>query len=153
LKWSDIDQCKNLARISRAKVMGKEKSPKTKAGKRTIKLLSQAMEAIKSQEDFTKSQSEYVFHDPRKNEPWKNDQAIRKVFWYPALEKAGIAKRCIYETRHTFASLAISAGENILWVSQQMGHDQVSTTLRTYARYIDEADSLSGQKLEKLFCS
>ncbi len=128
--------------------MGIEKTTKTKSGNRTIKLLSGAREALASQTGYTKNVSEYIFHDPRKNQPWKNDQAIRKIFWYPALAKAGVSKRSAYETRHTFASIALSAGENFMWVCQQMGHDKPSTTLKSYGRYIHDVDSGAGMKLE-----
>ena len=42
--------------------------------------------------------------------------------WYPALRRAGIRARKASQTRHTFATLALSAGEAIGWVSKQMGH-------------------------------
>jgi len=40
--------------------------------------------------------------------------------------------------RHTFISLVISKGEDILWVSKNVGHKDVSITFKEYARYIDD---------------
>lgn len=40
--------------------------------------------------------------------------------------------------RHTFASMMISNGEDILWVSNMLGHKDSTTTLEKYARYIKQ---------------
>ncbi|WP_144391757.1 site-specific integrase [Pleionea sediminis] len=149
LKWEDIDYEQGVIHVKRAKVLGQEKSTKTKTGNRKVKLLSGACDALLNQERFTRNICDYIFHDPRHGRPWKNDEAIRKVFWYPALERAGIEKRNVYQTRHTYASLALSAGENLMWVSKQMGHDKPSTTLKSYARWISSMDSNAGSKLTK----
>lgn len=42
--------------------------------------------------------------------------------------------RYLYQLRHTFASLVISNGEEITWVSQMMGHKSSDITLRVYAK-------------------
>ena len=39
--------------------------------------------------------------------------------------------------RHTFASLAISAGANVLVVQHQLGHQSASITLDVYADLFD----------------
>nr|WP_246404134.1 tyrosine-type recombinase/integrase [Halomonas stenophila] len=41
-----------------------------------------------------------------------------------------------YQTRHTYASMMVSAGEPLAWVSRQMGHTSVVTTARIYANWI-----------------
>ena len=42
----------------------------------------------------------------------------------------------IYNTKHTFASLMLSNGANILKVSNTMGHINSNTTLKYYVKYI-----------------
>ena len=37
---------------------------------------------------------------------------LRKRIWYPTLDVAKLKKRTMYQTRHTFATLMLSAGEN-----------------------------------------
>jgi integrase len=37
--------------------------------------------------------------------------------------------------RHTFATLALSAGADLYWLSKQLGHKDVRTTLKHYARF------------------
>ena len=54
-----------------------------------------------------------------------------------AKKKAKVRYRSPYQCRHTYASMMLSSGENILWVSQQMGHKDSSATLKKYARFIE----------------
>ena len=44
--------------------------------------------------------------------------------------------RNLYQMRHTFASMMISSGENILWVSNMLGHKNSHITLTTYAKFV-----------------
>ena len=42
--------------------------------------------------------------------------------WEPVLKRLGVRYRPPYQMRHTFATLAISVGENINWVARMLGH-------------------------------
>lgn len=42
--------------------------------------------------------------------------------WQSVLRKAGVRYRNFYQTRHTYASLLLSAGENPMGMASQMGH-------------------------------
>ena len=65
------------------------------------------------------------------------------------LEKAGLRQIRIHDLRHTYATLRISKGDNILDVSKQLGHHSVKITLDVYAHWmpggkkseVDELDS------------
>jgi hypothetical protein len=70
-----------------AHVRGQLKTTKTKSGKREVTLQPQAKEALLNQKTFTEKQNETVFHNPQTNQPWKNDQPIRKNVWIPALKE------------------------------------------------------------------
>jgi integrase len=39
-----------------------------------------------------------------------------------------------HSLRHTFATLHLTAGANMLWVSRQLGHASIQTTVDTYGR-------------------
>jgi integrase len=60
--------------------------------------------------------------------------------WYPALHSAELERRPLYQMRHTYATLALAAGARIEWVSRQMGHRDIRTTLRFYATFLPEVD-------------
>ena len=56
--------------------------------------------------------------------------------WRPALKKAGIPYRPMIQTRHTFATTAISLGENPLWIAHIMGHRDTDMVIKVYAKYL-----------------
>jgi integrase len=38
------------------------------------------------------------------------------------LQRGGVRTRAFYQTRHTFAKLALASGEDIGWVAKMLGH-------------------------------
>lgn len=139
LRWQDVDFENNRVFISNAYVRGQLKDTKTKSGKREVMLQPQAKEALLNQKTFTGKQNEIVFHDPHTNQPWRNDQPIRKKIWIPTLKRANIKYRNPYQTRHTFASMLLSRGENPMFVAQQMGHKDWGQIRKVYGRWIPQS--------------
>ncbi len=152
LKWTDIDWERKKIRISRAMTQAstEDETTKTSTGKREIHMLPHVEKALIDQKQYTLLLGNRVFHNPRTDEPWTGDQALRKTAWTPLLKKAGVLYRNPYQTRHTFASMMLSAGENLAWVSAQMGHSNVLITARTYARWIDSNEQ-HGNKAVEMF--
>jgi integrase len=75
---------------------------------------------------------------------------LRKRVFYKCLEKAGLRRIRIHDLRHTDATLRIFKGDNILDVSEQLGHHSVKITLDTYAHWMpggkkSEVDELDAQ--------
>lgn len=154
LKWGDLDWQRNIIRVSRAQtqVSNEAETTKTKAGIRDIKLLPLALEALQSQKQHSMLHpSECIFLNPRTEEPWSGDQPIRKTLWTHALKRAGVRYRRPYQTRHTYASMMLSAGESPLWVAQQMGHSDWTMIARVYGRWIPDADPNAGNKAAAIF--
>ena len=46
----------------------------------------------------------------------------------------------MHSLRHTFASLLIANGLNVVFVSRQLGHANPTVTLSTYAHLFQQAD-------------
>ena len=55
--------------------------------------------------------------------------------WRRILKRAGIGHRAIKDLRDTFASQLLTAGIQLGYVSEQLGHSDVSVTARHYARW------------------
>ncbi len=53
------------------------------------------------------------------------------------MKRAKVQTITPHDLRHTAASLAISAGANVLAVSRMLGHKDPQVTLRTYADLFD----------------
>ena len=86
----------------------------------------------------------YVFPSPEAAPLEVNN--LRNRVWYPALEKAGLRKRTMYQTRHTFASLMLSYGEDPLWVARMMGHTSTEMLYRHYGKFIRNRMRRDGAK-------
>ncbi|MEQ1639158.1 MAG: tyrosine-type recombinase/integrase [Methylococcales bacterium] len=153
IEWGDIDWNKRLIRIERAKTQStlEDETTKTVSSIRDVKLLRPALEALIAQKSFTFLQDHKIFHNPRTDLPWTGDQAIRKTCWLPAIKKAGVRYRKPYQTRHTFASMLLSAGENLAWVSRMLGHSSVTQTSKAYATWIPDSIPDAGEKAVNLF--
>lgn len=153
LEWGDVDWLNETIHVSRAQTQAADEPEvtKTRSGNRAVKLLGPAMEALKAQKLHTWLAGGRIFHNPRKGEPWDGDGPIRKTLWIPALRKAKVRYRYQYQTRHTFASMMLSAGEHPMWVAKQMGHSDWLMIGRVYGRWMPSADSGAGSKAEALF--
>lgn len=58
--------------------------------------------------------------------------------WFEgAVKRAKVQRITPHDLRHSAASLAISAGANVLAVSRMLGHENPTVTLRTYADLFD----------------
>lgn len=153
LEWRDIDWVNKRVMIKRALTQDAEtaESPKTQAGRRMVKLLGPALHALIAQKPHTFMLNRQVFHDPRYDRPFNGDQALRKSFWMPALRKAGVRYRWPYQTRHTYASMMLSAGEHPMWVASQMGHKDWTMIAKRYGRWMPSADTEAGSRAEAIF--
>ena len=154
LDWGDIDWIRNEVHVTRAMTQdakGKAEVTKTISGKRSIKLLGPALEALNAQKTFTFLAGLEVFQNPRTSERWTGDQPIRKTLWAHALKKAGVRYRRPYQTRHTYASMMLSAGEHPMWVAQQMGHANWAMISQVYGRWMPTANPQAGAKAEQIW--
>ncbi len=136
LKWCDIDFDNGIINIQRAKVEGKEKTTKTKAGIRKIIMLPKAREALLAQRLFTESEV-YVFHNSNTNKPWSHSSKVAEM-WKRVLSTASVKYRNAYQMRHTYASTLLSNGENVFWLATQMGHENTEMIFKHYGKWIPQ---------------
>lgn len=153
LHWSDIDWLRLTVRVSRALTQAADQpeTPKTRRSTRDVKLLPPAIEALQAQKPLTYLVGREVFLNPRTGEPWAGDQPIRLGAWTHALKAAGVRYRRPYQTRHTYASMMLSADENPVWVAGQMGHADVGMIFRNYGRWIRDSAPEAGNKAVEKF--
>ncbi|MEM7706558.1 MAG: DUF3596 domain-containing protein [Pseudomonadota bacterium] len=138
LEWGDVSIPDATARIERTITAGRLKDrPKSDAGKRTLQLLPKAVEALKIMREISRFRGERVFLN-RALQPFNFYNQWNLRLWEPVLKHAGVRHRAAYQARHTFASQLLSEGENIFFVSQQLGHKTVEITQQHYARWIDK---------------
>lgn len=134
LRVNDIDFENDRICVRRSVSRGQLKG--TKTGKeRWVQLLPPAKEAMLAQIKLLGAPDGWVFPNPFTRKRWANESKITKR-WKNALEKAGVRYRRPYQTRHTFASMMLSAGENVMYVAGQLGHADWSMVVRVYGRWV-----------------
>ncbi len=146
LEWDDIDLINGVIHVVRAVVKKQIKGTKTSAGVRDVMLLPPAIAALKDQEKHTSNTGGRVFHNPRTDQPWETDHQIRRTAWLHTIKKAGVRYHNPYQTRHTYASMMLSGGENIMWVASQMGHVDTEMVMRTYGKWIPDNSAKMGYR-------
>ncbi|WP_374973167.1 Arm DNA-binding domain-containing protein [Spongiibacter marinus] len=137
LRWHNVDIQNNQVFIKDTLVEGRLKQPKTASSERKIKLHPLALSAISNQAKI-RTDSEFVFTDPKTNDRWDSDQPFRKRVWLKAMQRSGIKYRTCYQMRHTFASQMLSAGENPMWLAHHLGHADWGMIRKVYGRWISE---------------
>jgi integrase len=146
LKWGDVDSTRAAFRIRAGRYRGVESTPKTLGSIRDVDMLPPVVEAMKAQKaqqaatclklglGAPESGRDYVFSGSRGGLLKPN--FLRDYVWYSTLKRAGLRRRTMYQTRHTFASNALAAGEAPSWVAQMLGHTTPEMLFTVYARYI-----------------
>ena len=153
LNWDDIDWIRGVVIIDKALTQHSDEAETTKtiSGVREVKLLKHALDALINQKQYTYLKNQEVFQNPQTSDRWAGDQPVRKTMFQPTLKKAKVRYRNPYQTRHTYASMMLSAGEHPMWVAKQMGHADWTMIARVYGKWMPDADTGAGSKAEALF--
>ena len=153
LRWADLDSPQATLRIRASRRRGRETGPKTAASVRDLDLMPPVLEALRLQRTQQAArrlklglgQSDYVFMG--RDGGIVDLSALRQRVWDPTLTRAGLRRRNLYQTRHSFASNALAAGENPAWVQRQLGHTTPAMLFKTYAKYIPSLTRKDGSAL------
>ena len=148
LKWRVVDD--EYIHIELSRVYNREKVDlKTEESRRRIKIRPSMQKWLDKQRELTQRlNSPYVFINTQ-GRPILQDK-LREV-WARVIKKSGLPYRRMYETRHTFASWALAAGETPEWVARTLGHVDTSMVYRTYGRYIPNLTRQDGSAFEKQY--
>ena len=89
---------------------------------------------LREQRAASQLRSTYIF--PSHTGRPLNITNVRERVWKPALRRAGLRDRTMYQARHTFATLTLELGESPGWVAKQLGHTNAEMVYRRYHRFI-----------------
>lgn len=146
LRFEDFDFDNNLLHVRRAITCGHVVDPKTKSGERSLPLFRALREIYQSRKADNLGGSPWFFYADRGK--LFSRSTLRKI-WKGVLYAFEIEARPMYATRHTFASLALAAGEDPLWISRMMGHSRPDQLLLRYATYMEGVKN-DGSKLTEI---
>lgn len=162
LRWEDIDG--NELQVRRTLVQVATggiyfDTPKTKKSRRTIDLPGYVLEALR------RHRVEQARHRLQLGEEYEDQDLIfagafgapvhtsclRKDYFLPLLEEAGLPSIRIHDLRHTHASLLLAANVPVKDVSARLGHATATMTLDTYAHVMPTADRKIAERLDAMF--
>ncbi len=157
LKWGNVDWRINKFRILARRYRGDESTPKTPNSTREVDMLLPVIDALKAQraqqaamrlkrgEGKPEAGKDYVFTGTEGG--FLNLNFLREKIWYPTLDTAKLRRRTFYQTRHTFASNALAAGENPKWVADMLGHKSTQILFDVYEKFIPRRTRMDGSAL------
>lgn len=147
--WSQIDWESGQFHVRRTFREGRFQEPKTRTSYRRLSLPAFLLKELKVWQ-LTCPNSPYDLVFPNLDGQPMNYGNLMQRGFHPALKRAGIRRIRFHDLRHTFASLLISNGEDIVRVSRLMGHANASFTLNVYSHMLPREHDPSGDRLASL---
>ena len=147
LSYTDFDFTNNIIKIrhSYAKVNGEDviSTPKTPGSKREIAMPPSVMIMVRNYfaSCNTLDISCRLFPVTRNY----FDKRLKR-----GCNATGVRPIRVHDLRHSHASLLMNMGVPIKQISERLGHDNIETTLKTYAHLYKEKEKELADKLEKL---
>ena len=149
--WLDFDRQTVMLRLGRIPRWGGVEAP-PKTGPREVDCsydpeIFAAFER-RRHASLATGRRDYVFTDA-KGQPLSQDWLHKRV-WLPTLRKCGFRARGQYNTRDTFITLAVSAGEDPGWVAQVCGTSE-QMIFRHYRRWMRGLVGAEGHRIASLY--
>lgn len=140
LRWGDIDWINLTIHVQRGRKrdcsIGTTKNSKS----RKVDVLPPVKKALIEQFKRTGMKDGFIFLN-QYGDRYQDYNVLRNYHWRNLLKRSGFDYRAFYQTKHSFASMMLQAGEDIAWVSLKMlGHSEIATTLKYYAKYVKQKD-------------
>jgi integrase len=158
LCWRDIDWDRGTISVVRTlhKNQGQWSFADTKRvrSRRVVKLQTWVIELLRKLKGSTEKSEpacDSVFADliftTADGEPINEKYLVKKHF-KPLLRQSGLTNIRLYDLRHTFATLALTAGVPPKVVSEQLGHASAAFTLDTYSHVLPHMQEEAAAKME-----
>jgi len=139
LEWSDVDLEAGKLFVRRAipANIGRVSELKTIGSRRTVDLLPPVRQLFMD----LPQRGALIF--PAARGGYLNHRWFNQHVWRPTIKSLGLDCK-FHDLRHGFGSLLLAWGEQILYVSGQLGHSSPSLTLNVYSHLMRE-----GRRLDK----
>jgi integrase len=139
LRWGDVRE--NTLLVQRSVSYGEEKATKTNAS-RAVRLLEPLRRDLAEWRLASGRPGDNALVFPSASgKTWSQAsyQSWRRRAFARALTAAEVAKVRPYDLRHSYASLLLHEGRNVIYVARQLGHD-ARLTLTVYGHVVEELD-------------
>jgi integrase len=142
LQWQDVDLEHGAINVARQWTRHEQYTgTKTKAGHRRVPVRPELVALLKGMKESAFSRGlakpeDLVF--PNRNGDPKRHRVVQRAYDSIAT-KAGLEGTSFHDLRHAYASIAISAGADVVFLSRVLGHARPSVTLDIYSHAYDRA--------------
>jgi integrase len=156
LQWGDVDDAGGRVWVRRTIYRGQCYLPKSKRSRRAIDVGEQLLAVFsrwrrEHHGDAPPAPDAFVF--PSASGGPLDPDNLRNRVWAPALAAAKLRHVRIHSLRHTYASMLIAQGENVKYISSQLGHASVKITLDRYGHLFPDEKRSSAARLEQQLAS
>ncbi len=132
LRWCDLDWKSVQVHVRRSWKDGAFHEPKTKTSTRAVPLEASLLRDLRAWRlACPKGANDLVFPN-LEGKPMGHANLLQRGF-FPALRRAGLRKIRFHDLRHSFASLLLASGEDVVRVSRLLGHASPKITLDVYS--------------------
>lgn len=135
LQWDDVDLRRRVVRISRQRV-GREIGECKTAGSHRVLRISERLAAILAT-ITTREPDGFVFRG-RHGGPF-DVHTFRAQLWYPTLRRARLPRLPVHGMRHSWATIALTAGMPLAQVAAHLG-DTEDVVRDTYSHVLPQFD-------------
>jgi integrase len=160
LRWQDVDMENAIVSVSRTLTRSGGRvvfgEPKTKKSRRSIRLTSQAVEALRSHPERQLRDME-IIGDCYQDQGLVfatdtggpiNPSNLRQRNFAPLLKRAGLPHMRFHDLRHTCATLLLSRGVHPKFVQELLGHATIAITLDTYSHVMPSMGDATARAME-----
>jgi integrase len=152
LQYGDIDFTAGKVHVRRTAYKGELYLPKSQKSRRAVDIGDQLLAALarwrRERHGATLPAADSLVFPAPDGETAIDPDWLRKRVWAPTLAKAGLRHVRIHSLRHTFASMLIAQGENIKYISSQLGHASVQITLDRYGHLFPDEKRGAAMRFE-----
>lgn len=142
LEWRDV----TTTALTITRSLGSD-GTKTPTGRRVVPLASDTVSVLEQHRAAQESTSALVF-------PTSNGRPVTRAYARTSLHrwatKAGVTLLSPHGLRHTYASMAISAGMSAPELARVLGHTSPAFTLRRYVHFFERAEGRRALTLAEL---
>jgi integrase len=149
LQWGDIDWASRKVHIRRAWREGRMTLPKSRNSTRRIDLPEHLVSELRRWKlRCPRSEPDLVFPN-ESGRPLSHSNLLSRGL-YPALRRAGLRRVRFHDLRHSYASMMLASGADVVRVSRLLGHASPTVTLNVYAHQLPTEHYASVDGLAKL---
>ena len=151
LKWTDLEPGDATTaarlRIRRGIYQGIVSTPKTEHSERVVDIGATLVDELMIYKAMYPPMGEgYIFRTAT-GTPMDPDNWYHRRFT-PTVDRAKLSDVGLHTLRHTYASILINQGENIKYVSRQLGHASIQITADLYGHLFKETSLAAMQRLD-----